>query len=426
MLAVIGVAFFVFGAFPSQNDKPLAFVQGRVSIVALSLVCLLTYGFIIHPSQSLNSLRSLFRRNFNKLILLWFGLVNISAYLAPNRELAFLGSEWGQMGILQLGLCIAVFLVGQLVFLEDKFWKCLSYGLLLMLFLTFLECIGYKPLFWLPTVDGLPATTIGQRGHLAGFFAVTAGAAAYRRSYLSLLMSGLGIVLCNNTSAFLGFLILCLMLILLKEVSKREKWLIAVMLFGITTLFANTSLITKDICHSVGHKNCIEIKDTTSANTISLRGRFEIWEASIGMIKARPLFGWGDEQFESRWLSFLPTEKSKKVAKDFLGLPQSTPLEGDGPAYSYIGFDGKTHFGLVRNIHPHNAFLEEIQNHGVVAAASLLLCFALIIKRQTRIIVYLVPYLIYLAAWFYLFSVTPMFFFLLGIFIRQEGGNINE
>lgn len=419
-LAVLALALFTFGAYPSQTDKPFAFVQGRVSTVALGLMAFLVYSFVLHRHQSMAALKRLWQQPFNKLAVLWLGLASISAAFAPNTQLSFLGSEWGQMGILQLSLCVGLFLVGQTISLDDQHWRWLSYGLALMLFLTFLECLGYRPLFWLPEVDGMPAATIGQRGHLAGFFAVCAGAAAYRRAYRSLLMAGVGIALCNNTSALVGFILLCLALLVITYKTGKNWWPIGAALLATVLLFSNISIVTQQLRGLTGQKDYLATKKFISADTTSLTGRLDIWEASVNMIKARPFIGWGDEQFEPRWLSFLPYEKSLKVAKEFMGLPQTTQLEGYGPAYSYKDIEGNPKLGIVRNIHPHNAFLEEIQNHGIVGASISLLCILLIFRSYPAVFVYSPAYLVYLSAWFYLFSVFPIFVFIMGIVIKES------
>ncbi len=191
------VLILAAAAFPS-DDARFTFAQGRVWLAILTLIAIMLLH-LTRWQEVCQAVRVLFNRErpFNGALLVWWTCVLLSDLSAPNALLALKGSAWGQMGGGQLGLCVALFYLGQLARLEDRHWRVLGGGLGVMVVLALFEAVGLRPLFWLPTAEPYPATTIGQRGHLAGLFAAAAGFAAYRRAFSSLVLAGLG--LCVTT-----------------------------------------------------------------------------------------------------------------------------------------------------------------------------------------------------------------------------------
>lgn len=406
---------------PPATDFGTTFSYPRVLLAGTGILVFLGYALIAHRQTLVSATERLFGLWHNRLLALWLVSAVISALLAPDPQLAFMGSTWAQMGVYQLGCCVVLFWIAQTVQLEEKHWQWLGYAVGVMFLLTLAESLGYRPLFWTTQSDAYPAATIGQRGHLAGFFAVTAGVAAYRRAYFWFLLSGLGIALCNNTSALLGFTALGLLALVFEF---RQVFLKVLLSLAATILlFLNVSLVNKTFCRSLGHTStCLWSKDLGSigsknfgaVDSMSLVGRRDIWESSIEMIKRRPLLGWGDEQYASRWLSFYSEEKRAMMVRVFTGI--SLPSK-DGEVMIP---NAKPLPEPLRMYHPHNTYLEEIQNHGFIGGLLLFSAFVGMVFYNKRILLFGAAYWVYLAAWFLLFSVLPFFSILLGILLADK------
>lgn len=405
--------------FPS-DDPRFAFSQGRVWLVILSLGAMLLLH-VTRPNKIKGALRLLFSRArpFNAALLAWWGAVLVSDVLAPDALLAFKGSAWGQMGGGQLGLCVLLFYAGQLARLEGRHWRALSIGLGVMVALALLEAVGFRPLTWLPTADPYPTTTIGQRGHLAGLFAAAAGIAAYRRAYPTLLLAGLGIALCNNTSALIAFIAVAALALIL---DKGKDWRPLLGAAVITALaFIGTPDFTKATCRALGNTaNCIETKKLGVSDAPSLGVRVQFWRASWGMFKERPVLGWGDEQYEARWLTYLPVQEQRPLIESITSVPKDAKLMGTFPDYFYVSPSKGMGFISVSNIHPHNVFVEELQNHGLVGFSLAALTVLLLLRVDRRLSLALAGYGVYLAAWFFLFAVLPIFALLMGTLVSAR------
>lgn len=399
----------------SSPDLPVSFSQGRVWLILLAFgsLALLSLRKLALP---LNSVQRLSRHPHNVLLLLWLLSATISASLAPQPTQAFFGSFWGQMGVLQLGLCVLLFLVVQGVHLEGRHWRVLSAGVGVLLLLTSLEAIGLRPLFWLPEATVYPAVTTGQRGHLAGLYAVIAGVATVRRAYPTLLMAGLGIALCNNTSALLGVMTLVAVALF----RHRQDWrpLLLSATFILSAFLGTTRL--SSFCPIIPQMRCIETKNVSADNQASINGRLHFWKASLAMFVERPLLGWGDEQYAERWLTYLPETDQLPVARLLLGIAPDVPLSGQFPAYSYERPDGKLEVRAINNIHPHNAALGELQNHGLIGLLLLTAVTITLFRQRPEAVLAMLGYGVYLLAWFPVFAVLPIAALLTGTLAGQR------
>lgn len=411
-VAVFAVITFTVAALPAQ-DSPTAFAQSRVWIVVLALIAALVFSLLQGKLRPF--LHETFRHRLNVTLLCWWSVTLLSALLAPLPRKALLGSSSGQMGTLQLGLCLVLFYIFQRVTLKRHEWRILSIAMMGLVFFAALEAVGLRPLFWLPEATPYPSVTIGQRGHLAGLFALVAGVAAYRQAYPTLFLALIGICLCNNTSALLAFIALCI-LSLIFDCRSGWKPLTAALLLAIPIFFFTPSIIA---AASLVPEKGIQMKQFGTSDAPSLGIRLKFWKASWFMFLDRPLLGWGDEQYQERWVMYLPVEEQMPMILEVLGLPKDAALDGSFPNYFYMDKDGLS-LKSVNNIHPHNNYIEELQNHGLLGFLLILYSIVLLFSENRKIIIAVAGYGVYLIAWFFVFSVLPIFAMILGILVADH------
>lgn len=363
----------------------------------------------------------LLKRPHNLLVLGWLTSITTSALLAPDPLQAFLGSYWGQMGVLQWTLAAVLFMAAQTVTLQRQHWSVLSWGVGALLVLTFLESIGLRPLFWLPEATAYPAATIGQRGHLAGLYALVAGVAMHRRALPTLLMAGVGIALCNNTSALIGYVFAGTFFLII-----QRSWFKPIFLSMICTVALFFTVTKSDeLCRILSWNHCINTKDVGSDNVASLRDRLSLWQANVGMWQVRPFLGWGDEQYAAHWPEYLPSAEADRLTRLFIGAPPDATLQGQFPVQTFEKSDGTLGIGMVNLVHPHNTLLEELQSHGLLGFGLMIAFVVVVYRKFPNVLLGLSGYAIYLLAWFPVFAVLPITALLAGTLCnsRAPGGH---
>lgn len=417
-LSILGLSA---AAVPAES-LPAAFSQGRVWLVLSVLLSSAVLLMSSHHKVFLSVAVQVLSQRKNQFLLLWLGLALISNVLAPERALAFFGSEYGQMGWMQLALCAALFLIAQQVVITAQHWRWLSAGVVLLLLISLAEVLGFRPLFWLPEATAYPAATIGQRGHLAGFFIVVAGVAGFRRAWPTLLMAGLGVALCNNTSALIAYCVLLAGIWTMDIQRHRVVVPLMVCVLVTTGLFRTSESLFRPLCESLGHQNCYATKNLEGleADASSLADRWVMWQASINMTHQRPWLGWGNEQFASQWLAHLPESERLSVVRRTAAVPNDTPIISVGNVFMYRDPVEGDKIVALNNVHPHNSALGELQSHGVIGFAVLLATAVTLIREKLRLVLPILGYLLYLLAWFPVFAVLPVFALLLGTLICDD------
>lgn len=396
-------------------DEPFAFSIGRIWVVLCGLIIALILSITRWPT-TLDNLKYLLSKNYNKALIAWFLGISASALFSPDPHTAFLGGSWSQMGVWQLGLVMVLFFFAQITVLEPLHWRILAAGTLVLLVFTVLEAIGFRPLFWLPQTTSFPSVTIGQRGHLAGLFAAIAGIAVYRKAFPTMIMCGLGIALCNNTSALLGLSASCFIAIFYYR-KLWKKLLIVIALSGIS--FLSFSIWVPKICNSLSHQVCQGNKEVVTSNESSLKLRLIFWKSAWNMFLHRPIQGWGNEQFEDNWINYLSSYERRLAITRSIGIPEDAEYQDIFPLIVYKK-DGKMAFNVISNVHPHNIIFEEFESHGLLGVFLFTLFIFFIIKQNQKMIIVLSSYGVYLTAWFLLFSVLPIYALLFGSLLAIE------
>ncbi|TDE86980.1 O-antigen ligase family protein [Deinococcus sp. S9] len=169
------------------------------------------------------------------------------------------------------------------------------------------------------------------------------------------------------------------------------------------------------------HLPAPQFKDYRSTQT--LQTRLYLWQAAWRAAQARPLLGWGDETFSSEVYNHLSPQEISALLVLELGLDKGYHAEPAWPGFYLINPIKKDRqFVHVIYVHPHNVWMDELYAHGFVGAFLGLLTGIVYLRKVWQqessallpLLVAVLPYLVFLTAWFYVVTVTPLFFLLLG------------
>ncbi|WP_034386732.1 O-antigen ligase [Deinococcus sp. YIM 77859] len=415
-------------AVPQASLYPLRFwlLLGLVFLGTLGAVALQGRGMTVTEYLRRHPPRLGLLGGLTLLYALW---VALSAATSPLPWIAWLGQPYSQFGALMLLLCLgAAALYARSAPVELVIRAC-ALTTLAMFVLALAEAVGWRPLAHLISSPRMtyPAGTVGLRQHLGGWFAIMALAPVFffrRRPrtlwFWSWLLSGLlGVSLCTNTAATLG-VALGLALWLLLGIFRRA-WVLPLLtasLFAVSTV-AFPPLITaqsKALGLLPPH-----FKDYGSTQTFTTR--LYLWRAAWRAAQTRPLLGWGDETFASAVYEHLSPSEISALLRSELGLDSNYHAEPAWPGFYLINpLQKDRQYVHVIYVHPHNIWLDEVYAHGFVGAALALLTAALFLWRVWQqepsalipLLVAVLPYTVFLTAWFYVATVTPLFFLLLG------------
>jgi hypothetical protein len=161
------------------------------------------------------------------------------------------------------------------------------------------------------------------------------------------------------------------------------------------------------------------------SRTRTLRIRLLFWKAAFHMWQAKPWLGWGDQQFNDNIFAFSSKADGDAIFRLQMGLKPDTKLTRIGDTAGYLNKDGE--YGLHRFTikWPHNIIMEQLEAHGILGLLAYLaffvtLLFSVFLRAKGRGIVAALPYFgyfIYLTAWFYTVSVTPLAWIMLGALV---------
>lgn len=412
---ILTTAILILGGFVIStplSTEPSA--EGRVWLVFLSLFFLLLTQWK-NARANWEKAKTHLKQPHNYLLVAWIVCVFISAGMAPDSKQALMGSPWRQVGAFQLSLAAILFMIAQSVTLEYKQWQVLTAGFIAVFAITVLEAFGFRPLYLLPESFSYPAATFGHRGLLAGFYILVAGIALVKNNYAIFLISGLGIALCNNTSAIIGYVILALVWVYTHR--KQRVTLLVYMSIAVFVFFGISNINT--LCKSLNLSNCISTKNGKTDNIGSVNDRLLLWKASIKMFEERPAFGWGDSQYSSNWYYYLPLEERDYLLSRLLGATDSSTINGVFPTFSYVDSKGLRKSTTLDVIEPHNYAIQELQSHGLVGFGFLIFFLLSFLRHSPRASFALLGYGLYLLAWFPVFEVLPIAALLIGSLSRS-------
>ena len=369
------------------------------------------------------------------LYIIWLLLCSI---LSAFPGYAFLGMYELQFGSVLIISSIAIsFLYSN--FSYAIYSKISLYIITILAFsATLVESIGFRPfLSWIHSKNILyPSIMIGDRPHLAGLFAVLVFTPVlfYRNRaktplFWSWLLAALaGIALTSTSSAVLGtFLGL---LVWFFSSLKMKQWKTPLFsIFAACILIVGLPPATRWTAQTL-HLKTADFKNLSS--TSSLRNRFYLWEAAFNGAVQHPVFGWGDETFAFHVFDLLEPNKAKDLFRIELGISKDYEVVYKGFTY-YISNSKKQdrQTGSLIYVRAHNIVFDEMYSHGILGFliwVSIIIYSLVLIWQQWRkdfwiALCVLTPYGVYLLGWFYVPTVTPLYFIVIGCMVaalRQE------
>ena len=365
----------------------------------------------------------------------------LSAGFSSMPGYSWLGHPYTQFGVLMLLGCLALSEIYARAIPVEKAIKVLTVCTAVMAALTVVESLGFKPLQQVVNSPNLlyPAATVGHRPHLGGWFAAVALAPAffYRRRrvdawfWVWIGSALVGIALCKTTSATLGVgvgLLLWLSISVLQHHFSRKAVVISLAAFALSVG------ILPSLTQTVGKLLGLPTPQLkTYDSTASFKPRLYMWKSAWNAALERPVFGWGTDTFGYQVFDHLSNADAEALFRAELGFGPDYKLKHNGITYyayrpNIKDKDAQT--GSLLYVRPHSIIFDELYSNGILGFLLFIISlYALFvgvrrneIKATPWFMVALLPYFIYLLAWFYVVSVTPLAFILLGIMLADLKG----
>ncbi len=403
-------------------------------ILAGTVVLALTYA--AQATQGRTMLTALRSRKYSFMFFAGaaYGLwALLCAVRSPMSGYAFFGAPYLQFGALMLAGCLALsWLYSRSSSINLLVWTIQLSTAIVLLF-TVLESIGLRPLDnWIssPRIS-YPASLIGHRPHLGGWFAVIALIPIFfyhdrdlNRSFWFWLLSGfIGLSLTTTTAAVIGVIAGLVIWLIINSITRQHPLkspLIA--LLSLIILLIATPIATRWTAHSFG-LTPPQVKDYSSTN--SIKPRLYMWKAALEGGLRSPIFGWGDETFGYQVFDLLSPKDAKNLYRVELGIPESDPIWYSGfTYYTKSKSSEKVSSGTLIYVRSHNLFADEIYSHGFIGFILLFIYILSLVKRLFTknfdgfyLIIALIPYFVYLMAWFFIPTVSPLYFITAAIMI---------
>lgn len=363
------------------------------------VVFFLLVGFFlemrVHPDTHFRHLALLprfLRVNPPLAFLLLFALVMVTAaLLSPEPVAALTGSLtdytdglfWSFM---MLGIALLLYLrtredpamavwLARAVVLGGSILALLALGEVLL---------GQAVLYKGAPPSVLPLVTFPQKGHLAGYFVLTAGVALGLRSPLGLFLGAVGVGLAFNRAGLLALGLLGLL-----AVWRAPRYGILsgfVLVLGVVAGMGVVKLSTQGaIPGGAGGGTVREVADPGT-----FFSRLYYWRAALGGIMHRPLFGWGGGVFEHHWPRFLKRGDLEAFLEQEFGKTDSRLLEvvnppGADPIFILRRPDGNLHALRIYSFRAHNQFLEVGLKWGLLGLSLYLFLLFLALRGILRL-----------------------------------------
>jgi O-antigen ligase len=363
--------FAVLPSAPHRHEVVLL----KVGFVLLFFLLGAFLEMLAHPKARLGHLLGLPRRIQEQpalgLLLVLALVMVLSAFLSPEREVALTGSTTDgadslYWGLLMLGVALLVYLRSR----EDpetlrRVARGLVLGGSLLALLAVLEVLLGRGLFYPVSPGALPMVTFPQKGHLSGYFVLTAGVALGLRNPWGLFLGALGVGLAFNRAGLLALALLALLALF-----RAPR-------YGLLTLF----LLALGVGVGMGLVRLSAQGPLEGGGTVrqvvnpqTFFTRLNYWKAALGGIARRPLLGWGGGVFEHRWPQYLSREELEAFLQSEFGYPEARLLDlanapGGDPVFVLRGPDGHRTVLRIRSFRAHNGFLEVALKWGLLGLA---------------------------------------------------------
>lgn len=411
--------------------------EPRLYIVpTAALIGLLIYYSTVSKGKSIVRFASEFKpKVIHFYIFSYIFFVLMSAVFSPMPGYAWLGFPAIQFGaVLIISSFILLFLYSKLDVIGFLLPIIITCSVIMTLF-TVAESLGFRPLAqWISSgVMSYPAAFIGHRPHLGGWFSIICLVPLYlfRNRKLSpvfwiwIVSNFIGLSLSTTTAATIGVASGIIVWLSVKNTNfyfRRKVIIVSIFIFTVFSLPIAAKLTSE-------YFNLQEAQFKNYASLNNFRTRPILWKSALNGAIERPYFGWGDETFAFEVFEHLEPNDAKDLIRTELALSGSYNVIYKGFTYYVSNDSGKTdgekdrQTGSLLYIRAHNIIFDEMYSHGFPALFLGILIIVTSLRRLRKMskvnflpmLAALIPYCIYLQAWFYVPTVTPFFFMTLGI-----------
>ena len=309
----------------------------------------------------------LFRHSAVVLVLVFGGWLLVASLAAEHPTISLTGALGGPFeSALSTLLLLGVYILAYFSVQADKtvgryiVYAVVASGSLLAV-LGLLEVVIHTGLLFPYDAVDVPSVTFPQRGHLAGFFALSVGVSLglFRRGgkffLLAVFVGSLGAGLAINR-AFLVALLGTLLLLL----RKPKLFVLAAPLSVVG--FAAGGVITKALTPT---------NERTVTSSVAATARFDYWQIALDGIAARPVFGWGAGQFHYFWHEVASPETLKAwwLHEKFVELESVVDNSDFDPLFSIKDANGASSLMALDGWKAHNQYLDIALMWGLVGLA---------------------------------------------------------
>lgn len=457
ILAIIGLFILNFSVINWQGNLNQSLVNTftlRQQVIFVILIvlsgALLVYSSRLSRQSVLEAVRSksLASKLLGGAIVIYSVSTISSALFSEYLGIALFGYPQSQFGgLILIGCVLLSVLYANIKMSGDLTIRVVASLVVSMAVFTLIETIGWRPIEGVFYSSGMqyPATTVGFRAHLAGWFTIFAASGIFfywkRKKdiwfWLISMSAILGISATTSTSAILGTLIAYALWLVYSVIQKnlRNNIKHAVLLIAVSLVMYNTMPPVMTALSNFLGLPPASFKTYGESNTFSTR--LLLWKSAYNATLQRPLLGWGNDTYifeVYKHLSPEDLEKLLRFATDFheegdISVHEDYVIRYKDAQTGEI----KTELGMYHS--PHNILAEELYSKGFLgffAFLSLIGSFFWYVRSKHiemafPIFLLILPYSIYLLAWFYVATVTPTFFIMLGMaiaFIRYHQVNL--
>lgn len=439
------VPILMFGFVPNprgsivENLYPL-----HLYVLILSSIAIILLG--LHIRNKNITLISYIRTAFRKASLLKIAIflyifsILISSFQSEMPGYAFLGHPATQSGSIFIILNILLSYIYYRYSDLRLTVAAIGIGTIVMSLITITESLGFRPLItWLHSSAAVyPMATIGLRQHLAGWFATCSLVPIYflkshEKSlfYWAWLIMGLiGVSLTTSSAATLGVTVAILFWIIIQKNIKQR----AISIFTALT-FLLSSLYLPSLSSNFAQYFNLNEANTKSYNSSStLLTRIILYKSAIKLSLQNPIFGWGDDTFGYHAFDAINPKEAERLVRLERGFQDDYTIETRGSIYIAYKAGAKNKeerdekFGNLLYTKAHNLFLDELYSHGLIGVLTfILVIFAFLsrIKYKSKedfplFLISVMPYFIYLLGWFYVLTVSSIYWIILGLSLKKD------
>lgn len=309
--------------FPGQFQLPLTYDQFDIVKVFIMRAFAIS-GLLAWSFQFFFKGGRLRRTKLDWFIVAFLGWVLLTSFTSISLSTALIGKYRRFEGFLSFLTYAGVyFLTVQMADRPSRIRslaRTLMFSGMIVAFYGVLQYLGLDPVSWgskLPFETNRAFSTFGNPDLLGGFLifplAISAALALSEKStawrvfyWATFLMTGFSWFVAYVRGAWIGGTV-ALVVVVIAAVLSRVKLKTVDWSFGGLALLGTSALVVRSIANPNAVLNVWErLLSIFKFGEGSALTRFEIWEAAIGAVKARPLFGFGADTFRLVFPQYKP------------------------------------------------------------------------------------------------------------------------